>query len=179
MREKNEQLSTLMNRKDVQYTVAFVVLYILWVLWPVYGVMPFFAFVLLLAYKYMKTRNALTKLTRAAKEQYPTKLTEEKWNMLLSYGFPIYAPKDSYALGQVFRVCELGGYACLVVLAIQQRWPDVMACFSASMFALQMQRTLQPEKYFEKLARKKPDEYGPKAQAIRDLQAWVVSEDAP
>lgn len=179
MPENNVQLRSLLKRKDMQYFVVFPVLYIVWIAWPVYGIMPFFAFAALVVAKYMKTRKALRRLTRGAKEQFPNKLPEEKWNLLLDYGFPIYAPKDAYALGQVFRVCELGGYGCLIALAIQQRWADVIACFSTCMFALHMQRMLQPESYFEKQAKKKPEEFGPKAQAIRDLQAWVLSDDAP
>jgi len=172
-------LGGILRRKDVQYALGFLALYVVWIIWPIYGVMPFFVFAAIIVFKYQKTRKALRQLTRKAKEQFPNKLPEEKWSMLLDYGFPIYAPKDAYALGQVFRVVELGGYVCLVGLAIQQRWADIMACFSGCMFALHLQRMLQPERYFEKQAVKKPEEFGPKAQAIRDLQAWVQSDDAP
>jgi hypothetical protein len=173
------QLSSVLKRKDIQYLIAFILLYIVWIIWPIYGIVPFFVFTAMIVRKYMKTRKALQRLTMEVKAQFPDRLPEEKWKLLMSYGLAIYTPKDAYALAMIFRVCELGGYICVAVLAIQQRWPDVMACFSASMFALQMQRTLQPESYFMKRARKNPDEYGPKAQAIRELQAWVVSDDAP
>lgn len=179
MQGASSQLGAMFKRKDVQYSLLFMLLYLVWIIWPIYGLMPFFAFTMLIVFKYMKTRKALRRLTFAARNQFPQKLPEDKWEMLLSYAFPIYAPKDAYALGQVFRICELGGYVCLAALAFQQRWADVMACFSVSMFALQMQRTLQPEKFFEKWAKKKPDEYGPKLQAIRNLQKWVLSDDAP
>lgn len=179
MSADNPSLGGMLRRKDVQYALVFLALYVVWVMWPVYGIMPFFVFAAFIVSRYLKTRKALRQLTRKAKDQFPNKLPEEKWNLLLDYGFPIYAPKDAYALGQVFRVVELGGYVCLVGLVIQQRWADIMACFSGCMFALHLQRMLQPERYFEKQAKKKPEEFGPKAQAIRDLQAWVLSDDAP
>ena len=175
----NVPLKDALKRKDVQYASLFLSLYVVWMVWPLYGIMPIFAFTALIVSRFIKTSKALRRLTRSVYAQFPDKLPEKDWNILLQYGFAIYAPKDAYALGQVFRTFELGGYVCLIVLALQSRWADVLACFSGCMFALHMQRILQPERFFEKQAKKKPEEYIPKLNAIRNLRTWVLSEDAP
>jgi hypothetical protein len=176
MQGKLKQLLNVLSRTDVLDSAVFIILYGVWIVWPVYGSLPFFAFAMLIVYKYTKIRKGLRKLTIQVKHQFPDKLSEKKWDLLLRYGVAIYAAE---ALAKVFRWCELGGYGCLAVLAMQERWIDVIACFSACMLAVQMQRMLQPEKQFLKLAKKNPGEYGPVVEDIRELQKWVQSDDAP
>jgi hypothetical protein len=179
MQGKSEQLRDVLRRTDVIYSIVFMVLYAVWIVWPIYGCLPFFGFAMMLVFKYTKTRNGLRRLTMAARNQFPDRLPEKKWHLLLRYAVAIYVPAAAASLAKTFRWCEFGGYGCLAVLAIQQRWVDVLACFSACMLALQMQRMLQPETYFMKLAVRKPDEYGPMAEDIRELQKWVLSDAAP
>jgi hypothetical protein len=179
MQEKFKQLLNALSRTDVLDSGVFIFLYCVWIVWPIYGSLPFFAFAMLIVLKYTKIRKGLRKLTIQVKQQFPDKLSGKKWDLLLRYGVAIYAPDAAEALAKAFRWCEFGGYGCLVVLAMQERWIDVLACFSACMLAFQMQRMLLPEKQFMKLAKKYPEEYGPMAEDIRFLQKWVHSDEAP
>ncbi len=78
----------MLRRKDVQYALIFLALYVVWLIWPVYGIMPFFAFAALIVSKYLKTRRALRQLTRKAKDQFPNKLPKKNGTCCSITDFP-------------------------------------------------------------------------------------------
>ena len=178
MSERLSQILSFLRREDVALTAIFVFLYGVWIAWSVYGCLPFFGFILIMAYNVSKSHNGLRRLTDKVRMEHPEKLSEQYWDLLRRYGVAIYTP---VAAGRIARACnqaKLIGFVACIILGATNRWIDVIACFSASMLAFHIERLLAPEIYFDKMARKKA-EYSSMANGIRELRQWVHGEEAP
>jgi hypothetical protein len=179
MREQAGQLMGKLGRADIVITAIFFVLYGVWIAWQPYGCLPFFGFALIIAYNVSKSHKGLRRLTDQVRKEHPQQLSDQYWSLLRQYGVAIYSPNAAAPLALALKRCEIMGYIACIVLLLMQRWIDVLAAFSGSMLALHMVNLLAPEQYFDKLARKKPEQYAPMADGIRALKAWVQSDEAP
>jgi hypothetical protein len=178
MSERIKQILFVLRREDVVLTAIIVVLYGVWLVWPVYGCLPFFGFMLIMAYNVSKSHNGLRRLTDKIRREHPEKLSDTYWDLLRRYGVAIYTPGAAGHIAVACNQAKLIGYGVCIILLFMHRWIDVIACFSGSMLALHIERLLSPEIYFAKLARKKA-EYAPMAEGIRELKKWVQGEEAP
>jgi hypothetical protein len=178
MNERIKQMLLLLRREDIVLTAIFVFLYGVWVAWPIYGCLPFFGFILIMAYNVSKNHNGLRRLTDKVRMEHPEKLSAMYWDLLRRYGVAIYTPVEAGRIAAACNRAKLIGFGVCIILAVTYRWIDVIACFSASMLAFHIERLLAPEIYFARLARKKA-EYAPMAAGIRELRQWVQGEDAP
>jgi hypothetical protein len=178
MSERIRQILSVLRREDVALTAIFVFLYAVWIAWPVYGCLPFFGFILVMAYNVSKSHNGLRRLTDKVRDEHPEKLSVMYWDLLRRYGVAIYTPGAAGRIATACNQAKLIGFVVCIILAFTHRWIDVIACFSASMLAFHIERLLAPEIYFDKLARKKV-EYASMAAGIRELRQWVQGEEAP
>ncbi len=178
MNERIKQIVSVLRREDVALTAIFIFLYGVWIALPVYGCLPFFGFILIMAYNVSKSHNGLRRLTDKVRSEHPEQLSAMYWDLLRRYGAAIYTPVAAGRIATACNQAKLIGFVVCIILAVTHRWIDVIACFTASMLAFHIERLLAPEIYFDKLAKRKA-QYAPMAAGIRELRQWVQGEEAP
>lgn len=177
MFESLSRNAALLRRTDILITIMFAGLYCVWIAWPTYGLLPFFAFTLLIVSGVSKSQKKYRTFTDKMKEDSPGQLSEMYWTLLRRHGVAIFTPAAAASLATAFTRCKFLGYVVCAILAVLQRWVEVAACFSATQLAVHMERLLDPEKHFTKLSKKKP-EYAQMAEGIRELKKWVQGESS-